>query len=387
MTTNIELGYHETGYHTTPYHSAMGLATEGVQFLSKRTGDAGAQVFFKIEGQETLGVSFGGFSNVGHTNCDGFPGYHADEPYHTGPYHADRRCAAIGVQFKALRVSAIGAQIRAAIYNTTNLRVMCEFPSRGDGNNWTASSTKASSTDSFDVLNLNTDIVEQYWRSDDAVITGILLDCDVGAGNVVFLDTLALLNHNITTSANVTLIGSDNPGHAPIGKATTLLMEDSENFIHIEPELPTVGYRYWRIAIDDNTQSDNHIRIGTIVFGQALIFAGECFVDRVRKTPVNFADSVPTEGFTNVQNDRGIKNKIRLEFRNIRFNGPNFDKLNDEVFLAARTILKCLWIPTPQFPLRFMTFAKMTRIPEQLHNVKGEDLDYIDFVIETDESK
>ena len=102
---------------------------------------------------------------------------------------------------------------------------------------------------------------------------------------------------------------------------------------------------------------------------------------------MNFADSISTEGFTNAQNDRGIKNKIRLEFKNITFDGPNFKNLNDDVFLTARTILKCLWIPTPQFPLRFTTFAKMTKIPEQLHNIKAIDLDYIDFVIETDESK
>lgn len=386
MTTNIILGYHSTPYHSGPYHSAHATATDGAQFLAKRTGDSGAQVFFSIDGSEAVGVSFGGFSNVGHTDCSGYPGYHS-EPYHSLPYHAGRQCAGIGAQFKALKTTGIGAQIRAAIYNTTNLRIMCEFPSRGDGNNWTASSTKSSSTSSFDVLNVNTDIVEQYWRSDDAVITGILLDCDVGVGKTVFLDTLALINHNLTTSANVSLIGSDNAGHAPPGKVTTLTMEDDSNFVHIEDELPFVGYRYWRISIDDATQSENHLRIGTIVFGQSLIFSGECFVDRVRKTPVNFSDSIQTEGFTNVQNDRGIKNKVRLEFRNIRFGGPNFDNLNDDVFLTARTILKCLWVPTPQFPLRFMTFAKMTRIPEQIHNIKGEDLDYIDFSIETDESK
>ena len=386
MTTNIILGYHSLPNHAFAYHAAHASGTEGAQFLSKRTGDAGAQVFFSITGDGSLGISFAGWSNVGHTNCDGFPGYHS-YPYHSGPYHAGRRCGGIGAQFKALKTEGIGAQVRAAIYNTTNLRIMCEFPSRGDGSNWTASSTKASSTSSFDVLNLNTDIVEEYWRSDDAVVTGVLLDCDVGMGNVVFLDTLAFLNHNLTTSANVTLIGSDNSGHAPPGKVTVLQMEDQSDFVYVEPELPVVGYRYWRIAIDDATQPDNFLKIGTIVFGQALIFAGECFVDRVRKTPVNYADSIPTEGFTNVQNDRGIKNKIRLEFRNILYNGPNWTKLNDEVFLTARTILKCLWVPTPQFPLRFMTFAKMTRIPEQLHNVKAEYMDYVDFVIETDESK
>jgi hypothetical protein len=387
MTVTTVLGYHQTPYHSVSYHVPFAEGANGAQVESKRTGDQGAQVFFSISGEKHVGVQFNGYSNVGHLTCDDISGYHT-LPYHTTSYHNGRTCAGIGAQVQALRVSAQGAQFRAGIYNVDNLRIMCEFPSRGDdGLNWTASSTKPSSTSSFTVNNVNTDVVEQIWRSDDGVKTGITLDCDVGVGKTVFMDTFAMLNHNLTTSATVNLLMSDNPGHAPIGETVVLTMDDANDFVYIKPELPTVGYRYFRLAINDLTNPEDFLSVGTIVFGEAIIFAGECFVDRVRKTPVNFTDSITTEGFTNVQNDRGIKNKVRLEFKNIRFNGPNFEKINEDVFLSARTILKCLWVPTPQFPLRFTTFAKMTKIPEQTHNVKGEDLDYIDFVIETDESK
>jgi hypothetical protein len=100
---------------------------------------------------------------------------------------------------------------------------------------------------------------------------------------------------------------------------------------------------------------------------------------------VNYVDSVFTESFSNVRNDRGIKNKVRLTFKNIRYNGGNWSEL-EELFQEARTTLKCLWVPTPEFPYRFFTFAKLTKIPEETHNVKGENSDFIDFVIETDES-
>jgi len=261
---------------------------------------------------------------------------------------------------------------------------MCSFPSRGDGSNWVASSTEPSSTSSFDILNVNTDITEQIWRSQGGTKTGIQLDCDAGAGNTIFLDTLAFLNHNMTTSASVVMLGSDNAGHAPTGTTINLSMVEND-FIYIAPDLPNAGYRYWRIAIDDLTNTDDHVSIGTIVFGSADIFHNECFVDKVKKTRVNFVDSVFTEAFSNVRNDRGIKNKVKLTFKNIAFSGGNWDKLV-EVFEESRTILKCLWIPTPEYPYRFFTFAKLTKIPEETHNNKGELHDFVDFIIETDES-
>jgi hypothetical protein len=384
MTTISDIGFHDGPFHILPFLAAgYREGADGAQVKSNQGNFFGCQVLGTIVVDDAEGAQVYS-SYIAHNLCPDGNGYHVD-PYHTTAYLGPRICAAIAAQVQQIQLNGYGAQVRSAIYNTYNLRVLCDFPSRGDGNNWTANTTEPSTTDSFDVLNLNTDFTEQFWRSATGVKTGIQLDCDTGAGNVVFLDTAALLNHNITTSAIVSLFGSNNPTHSPTGVTIPLTITE-DNFIYIADNLPTAGYRYWRIVIDDTTNPANFISIGTVVFGASVVFNNECFIDRVIKSPTNYADSVFTEAFSNVQNDRGIKNRVRLTFRNIAYNGGNWDRLED-VFNYARTVLKCLWVPTPRFPLRYFTFAKLTRIPEETHNVKSEQSDYVDFVIETDESR
>lgn len=379
------VGFHESAYHSLDLDLTYNVGAEGAQIRVLGGTFGGAQIYAVIEADTVpLGAQLL-TSHFGHTDAGYAAGYH-NEPngYHQDPYHSTRIVAGMGAQVGIQTLTGFGAQVRAAIYNIDNLRILCSFPSRGNGSNWTASSTFPSTTNSFHVNNLNTDFVEQVWRSASGVKTGILLDCDAGAGNTIFMDTFAMMNHNLTTSANVRLIGSNNSGHSPSGEEITLVMTRFD-FCYIAPDLPLAGWRYWRIEIDDVTNPDDYIYIGTVVFGAATIFNDECFVDRVVKTPVNYADTIPTEAYSNVMNDRGIKNRLSMTFRNIRFNGPNWSKLNDE-FQEAGTILKCLWVPTPEFPLRYMMFSKLRQIPQETHNVKGANLDFIDFNIELDES-
>ena len=288
---------------------------------------------------------------------------------------------AIGLQTDQASGTALGMQFTMVLYNITNLRILCEFDSRGtSGLNWTASNTEPGE---FSVNNLNTDIVEQYWRSEN-LITSVNLDCDTEVPQGVFLDTLAMLNHNLTTSATVTLLGADNALFSPAGISIDIPMEEVNSY-YIAPTLPLTGYRYWRLVIDDPTNPDDFLSIGTIIFGNSVIFHSECFVDRVVKGTRHFKDEVFTEGHTNVMNDRGVKNYISLDFRSIDFNGGNFSNIQ-EIFNSARTHLKCLYIPTPRTASRFAVFGKLVQIPEESHNFKGSDADYVDFQIEVDES-
>lgn len=287
----------------------------------------------------------------------------------------------VNSQVARLFAHPVHSQVTQALYNITNLRIMMEFPSRGtSGTNWSSNSTLAGD---FSVLNLNTDIVEQVWRSNN-VLSGIQLVCDTEVPQGVFVDTLAFLNHNLTTSASVLWQASSDPGFATTPFTENLSMT-IDNFYWIAPTLPMTGYRYHRFLISDPTNSNPYLQIGTIVFGPTIIFQGECFVDRVQKGTKHFSDKVQTEGFTNVSNDRAIKYSVSLEFRSLNYNRGNYRSIR-AVFDFARTSLKCLWIPTPQYASRFATFAKLAAIPEESHNVKGEFADYIDFSITTDES-
>lgn len=287
------------------------------------------------------------------------------------------------MQVDRVQASIKGMQILFALYNTYNLRILCDFPSRGTtGANWTASSTAAGD---FSVNNLNTDIVEQIWRSVSGVKTGIILTCDTQISQGVFLDTLGMLNHNLTRSATVQFQGSNDAGFSTIGFDENLEVIDDVNLYYIASTLPQVSFRYWRFIINDSTNTNDSLQIGTIVFGPSVIFQGECFVDQVQRGTKHFSDKIETEGFTNVSNDRALKYSTQLEFKFLNFQRGNFRNIRN-IFKTARTSLKCLWIPTPQFPDRFAVFGKLTQIPVETHKVISEDADYVSFNLEVDES-
>lgn len=284
-------------------------------------------------------------------------------------------------QVERLQATSKGEQITLVLYNTTNLRILCDFPSRGvSGGNWSANSTAVGD---FGVANLNTDIVEQVWRS-FGLVTGIVLTCDTQVVQGVFVDTVAILNHNLTTSASIVLQGSNDSGFATVGISITIISKLS-NIYYISPTLPLTSYRYWRFLINDPTNTAGSMQIGTIVFGSSIIMQQTCITQSVVKSTKHFADKVATEGFTNVSNDRAIKYAIGLEIRNLSYDRGDYTRIRG-VFDTARTSLKCLWIPTPQFPDRFAVFGKLSAIPPEQHNVIDANADYVSFGVEVDES-
>jgi hypothetical protein len=295
------------------------------------------------------------------------------------------------VNVQALHLNAM--QGRVVIYNTTNLRILCSFPSRGVvDSNWVSNSTAAGD---FDVNNVNTDIVEQVWRSDTPDIPGVSLECDTGLPQGVAVDTVAVLGTNITTSATVVLQGSNVSNFATIDREITLFPVSNGNMYHVSESLPSTQQRYWRLNIDDPTQPDGYLEVGIILFGSAEIFFGECFRDQISFQQRDFAKTVRTEGQTNVMNSRSQKRKLGLEFQSLEITNNNYNTLRD-IFEDSRTILKCLWIPTPDpddatIIDRYAVFAKLTEIPVERHNNKGKDksgrdLTFVSLTVDLDES-
>jgi len=328
-------------------------------------------------------------------------------PYLSGPYLGGTAVGAMGMQALFTQANALGMQVLFTIYNTTNLRILCNFLSRGnaarvgEGNNaWgnplgIGENIQANSTQpgDFSAENLNTDVVEQIWRSADTVKTGVRVDFDTERDQGVFLDTFSIQNHNLTRSATVTLIGSVNSNFSTTDVVHNIQISTDPNAYFIAETLPAAGYRYWRIAIDDPTNPDDYVSMGTVVFGASRIFNAECIVDQIDHKLQDFADTVNTEGFTNVANSRAQKKVLRLEFRSLETGFGNFELMRD-IFKTARTTLKCLWIPTPSFinheaVERFAVFSKLSEIPNERHNSKGpsDSENFVSFSIELDESR
>lgn len=293
-----------------------------------------------------------------------------------------------GMQALAVHVFEVGMQCFSSLYNTNNLRIMASFPSRGTtGLNWVSNSTEPGD---FDSNNLNTDLDEQVWRSATGTTTSIIVQCDTQIPQGVFLDTLCIRNHNLTSSAALFIQGSNDATFMTVG-TTIPLQITPDHIYYIAADVPNFGYRYWRFLIDDNSNPDNFCRMGTVLFGRADIFQGECHTDEVSYGYRDFVDSVQTEGFTNVSNSRALKKVLNLDFRYLRYNLGNFRILRS-IHTVYRTTHKVLWIPTPDpvdqtITARFAVYGKLSAIPPETHNYKGANADYVTLAVEVDESK
>lgn len=302
-------------------------------------------------------------------------------PYLTDAYLAGATCVHVRSQVDRLGARRVGSQVHVNLYNVDKFRVLLDFPSRGtDGENWSVLSG-GTQPGHFSINNVNTDIEEECYRSTSVTVQ---VTCDTQVTQGIFLDTLAIRNHNLTTSAQVNIIASNQPDFSGVNLIVTLPVQKL-NMYYIAPSLPTSAYRYFKFQIFDPTNPAGYIQLGTIVFGSAIILNAEDMVDQVQLATEHFSDKVTTEGFSSVSNDRAIRRGVKCEFKNMSYTSGNYKNLRN-LFETARTSLKCLWIPTPLYPSRFAAFGKLTVIPTETHNDLGLNQDYIDFTIEVNEA-
>jgi len=288
-----------------------------------------------------------------------------------------------GMQVNRLRATNMAMQIKFILYNTTNLRFMYEFPSRGTtGTNWTSLSSAGAD---FNVNNVNTDIVEQRWQTP----TGTKFDqlvCDTQLPQGISVDTVAILGHNLTTSAAITLEGSSVSDFASVGETIYLSVTKYEDIYYIAPTYPNQQWRYWRLTISDPTNPDNCLKIGTIIFGPSVILQGENIIDLLQKAKKHFADKVETEGYMSITNDRALKKSVTFDLQKLQYARGNYKNVSNAIDYI-RTGLRALWIPDPQSPARFAVFGKLANMPVESHNNLGANADYVTFSsIEVDES-
>lgn len=307
---------------------------------------------------------------------------------------------ALGAQVRLVTpgVQRLGIQVRLVAYNITNLRILWEMKSDGTtSNNFTASSE--ASTDKG-VVNLKSDVIEKYWQSTSASTQWV--QWDAGSGRTISLDTLALIGHNLTSSAVVTLIGYGGSGDsAPANTAAwdaldayaTLTLSDDpdeENLIYIHPNTPANSYRHWRLKIHDPTNPDAFLRAGRLVAGSALVFNGENCLDEIELTNVNYKDETRLNGFAGIANNRALKKNLALKFRNLdRVSLTNY-RLLRRYLQYCRDTLKALIIVDPSSETakyQFTAFAKLKQMPREMHKYIDENSSYTSLELEYDEGR
>jgi hypothetical protein len=289
----------------------------------------------------------------------------------------------------------LGTQVRIITYNTTNLRFLWEIMSDGTtANNYTASSSAG--VDKAPI-NLKSDIVEKYWQSTG--ITAEWIQFDAGVGKVISMDTFAVIDHNLTTSAVVNLRGSGSQSDAAPGDwtvvpvyATLPLVDDPDekNLLYVSPHLPTSSFRHWRLEIADTTNPAPYLRIGRILGGSSLVFAGENCLDTIDYNEQSYKDEFKLNGFSTISNNRALKKAMKLSFKNLDTVAKTNYKLLKRYLRYNRDTLKALVIVDPSSEVlkyKFTIFAKLKQMPNETHLFIDTATGYTTFDLEYDEAR
>lgn len=90
---------------------------------------------------------------------------------------------------------------------------------------------------------------------------------DAGVGNTIAPTTIVIAAHNITDGATIEIQGNATDSWGAPSVDVTLTHDDGEI---IDYTLGGVGYRYWRLAIDDGSNPDTYIELGRVFLGTFL---------------------------------------------------------------------------------------------------------------------
>lgn len=293
-----------------------------------------------------------------------------------------------GFEALVLFTKPTGMSAFIKLYNIDKLRVLASFDSRGVTNgNWTVQQGGTAPGD-YSIDNINNDVWEHVYRSQDITIT---IDCDTGPNSDSRPDTFWFGNHNFTSGALITVLGSLEPNFVSPRWSFQFQSVPKEQAYYLVPvdDFPLDNVRYVRFIIDDQGNADGYLQFAHLIFGASEVLVGDCITENISKKYTDYKDALETEGFTSQMNHRALRKRVGFSLQKLDYNKGNYQKLVDNVFLEARTDLKCLWIPYPRYPTRFGVFAKMVEIPEESHELRGaadEDLDFVSFDITLDES-
>jgi hypothetical protein len=287
---------------------------------------------------------------------------------------------------------ATNIQMNWVFYNTTNMRILWQIASDGNttSNNYTASSVASSDKD---ISNVRNDIIEKYWQSNT---TNEWIQFDSGVGKATYIDTLAILGHNFSSSAIITLQGygkSTDSAPSNWGSVATYAIipmgsnPNDDRVIWCASTVPTQSYRYWRISINDPSNAYGYLRIGRFVAGQSLIFNTENVIGTLKSGQNNFKEEIKLNGFSAVYNNRALKRFLDISFNNLNIQTfSNKSQLNNYLYYN-RDILKALVVIDPNNPYKYSVFAKLTQMPQEQVEYVDSNNEYTSFSLSLDEAK
>jgi hypothetical protein len=229
-----------------------------------------------------------------------------------------------------------------------------------------------------DKVNLTTSPLRQTWRSTDTTNQEIVIQAN---DTTVTPDIFAILNHNLTEDAVVTLqCAYTNDFSAP---ALTVPFIWNEKHMAIVQDLGQ-AYSYYKIKIIDPGNPCGFVEIGRIVAGQTFAFTNnEDIDDGISISTDDLASTMQTEGFFRASNER-----VKLETLQVKF--PKLSSRNGEdtnykglikMMRFVGTTQPFLTVVDPNEPYFSLMWGQLKMIPGRMYSINR----YTDFNMSIEE--
>lgn len=197
-----------------------------------------------------------------------------------------------------------------------------------DNNKGAASATAitASSADTaYPAANLKVLPVAKHWRSTGVSSENLQFDL----GSALAITLMAVLNHNLTSAATVTVNGGSTANPDGSQYTTTITWREFDMFKLLSAAAQT--YRYWKVIFVDTANADGYIKVGKIMLGNATTLGfhwryGSRFFDQYVNLNLKSAGGVP-----HVEQKYGI---VRQQF--------DFGPLTTANMATIRTLYRAL---------------------------------------------
>jgi hypothetical protein len=167
----------------------------------------------------------------------------------------------------------------------------------------------------FDKKNLTTSPLREVWRSTTSISGYQDIVFQANDPSVV-IDTFAILNHNLSSTAVVQVQGSLTSSFT--APAFTLAFTWSEKHMVLLNDIGT-AYNYYRVRILDPSNPCGFLEIGRIIAGRSFTFTNnEDITDSISIATQDLASKTKTEGFFRAFNQRVKVDTLSISFSKLK---------------------------------------------------------------------
>ena len=128
--------------------------------------------------------------------------------------------------------------------------------------------TMANASATYPISNIALTPISKPFRTTEGKIKDQKIRIDFPAAKAV--DTFALVNHNLTSSATITIKGGSSPDPDGTDYTTTITHAEQTAWKILSS---SESWRYWSIEIDDETNYEGYIQVGYVMLGVATEMA------------------------------------------------------------------------------------------------------------------